>query len=172
MGCHDLLQEIFLTQGLKLRLLHLLHWQAGSLLLAPPGKPRPSLAVCFMHHSVCMSIPIHPTLRPPLGVHTLVLYVCVFISALPISLSYRMKEVRKRKKYILYINTCMWNLGKCVDDLTDKRRLSFYTNLASFFWGTSLKQNKDKFFKKTVFSQDLRARVIFRQKRNSSIALL
>ena len=34
-----LLQGIFLTQGLNLCLLFLLHWQADSLLLAPPGKP-------------------------------------------------------------------------------------------------------------------------------------
>ena len=33
------LQGIFLTQGLKLSLSHLLHWQAGSLPLVPPGKP-------------------------------------------------------------------------------------------------------------------------------------
>ena len=38
-GCHFLLQGIFLTQGLNPRLLHLLHWQAGSLPLVPPGKP-------------------------------------------------------------------------------------------------------------------------------------
>ena len=38
-GCHALLQGIFLTQGLNLRLLHLLHWQAFSLPLAPLGKP-------------------------------------------------------------------------------------------------------------------------------------
>ena len=36
--CHAFLQGIFLTQGLNLCLLCLLHWQAG-LLLAPPGKP-------------------------------------------------------------------------------------------------------------------------------------
>ena len=35
-GCHFLLQGIFLSQGLNL---HLLNWQAGSLPLAPPGKP-------------------------------------------------------------------------------------------------------------------------------------
>ena len=34
---------IFTTEGLKLHLLHFLHWQAGSLPLAPPGKPIPSL---------------------------------------------------------------------------------------------------------------------------------
>ena len=39
MGCHALLQEIFLTQGSNPHLLHLLHWQTGSLSLAPPGKP-------------------------------------------------------------------------------------------------------------------------------------
>ena len=36
-GCHFLLQEIFLTQGSNLRLLH---WQVGSLPAGePPGKP-------------------------------------------------------------------------------------------------------------------------------------
>ena len=34
-----LLQGIFLTQGSKLCLLCLLHWQAGSLPLESPGKP-------------------------------------------------------------------------------------------------------------------------------------
>ena len=37
--CPALLQGIFLTQGSNPHLLHLLHWQAGSLPLAPPGKP-------------------------------------------------------------------------------------------------------------------------------------
>ena len=37
-GCHALLQGIFLTQVLNLGLLCLLHWQAGSLPLVPPGK--------------------------------------------------------------------------------------------------------------------------------------
>ena len=32
-------REIFLIQGLNLSLLCLLHWQVGSLALAPPGKP-------------------------------------------------------------------------------------------------------------------------------------
>ena len=39
MGCYaPILQGIFQTQGLNLRLLCLLHWQAGTLPLAPPGK--------------------------------------------------------------------------------------------------------------------------------------
>ena len=37
--CHALLQGIFLTQGSNPSLLGLLHWEAGSLPLAPPGKP-------------------------------------------------------------------------------------------------------------------------------------
>ena len=38
-ACHALLQGIFPAQGLNLCFLYLLHWQAGSLSLAPPGKP-------------------------------------------------------------------------------------------------------------------------------------
>ena len=41
-SCHSLLQGIFPIQGLNLGLLGLLgllHWQADSLPLAPPGKP-------------------------------------------------------------------------------------------------------------------------------------
>ena len=37
-GRHALLQRIFPTQGSNLRLLRLLHWQAGSLLAEPPGS--------------------------------------------------------------------------------------------------------------------------------------
>ena len=38
-GCHALLQGTFLTQGSSPRLLQLLHRQASSLPLAPPGNP-------------------------------------------------------------------------------------------------------------------------------------
>ena len=38
MGCHAVLQGIFPTQGLNSHLLYFLHWQAGSLPLAPPGQ--------------------------------------------------------------------------------------------------------------------------------------
>ena len=41
--CHFLLQGIFLTQGSNLGLLRLLHWQADSLPLAPPGKTKLSV---------------------------------------------------------------------------------------------------------------------------------
>ena len=37
-GCHAFLQRIFPTQGSNLHHLCLLHWQAGSLPLAPPGN--------------------------------------------------------------------------------------------------------------------------------------
>ena len=39
MGSHAVLQGSFLTQGLNPCLLCLLHWQAGSSPLEPPGKP-------------------------------------------------------------------------------------------------------------------------------------
>ena len=37
-GCHALHQGIFLTQGSNPHFLYLLHWQAGSLPIAPLGK--------------------------------------------------------------------------------------------------------------------------------------
>ena len=43
MGCYFLLQGIFLTQGLNLHLLHLLHWQADSLPLCHVGSPQRTL---------------------------------------------------------------------------------------------------------------------------------
>ena len=39
-GCHAVLHGIFLTQGSNPRLFCLLPWEAGSLSLEPPGKPR------------------------------------------------------------------------------------------------------------------------------------
>ena len=39
-GCHAILQGIFLTQGSNLHLLCFLHWQVGSLLLAPQSAFR------------------------------------------------------------------------------------------------------------------------------------
>ena len=37
-GCIALLQGIFPTQGSNPHLLHLLHWQVGSVALVPPGN--------------------------------------------------------------------------------------------------------------------------------------
>ena len=42
MGCHFLLQGIFLTQGSNPCLFHLLHWQVDSLPPVPPKKPQAS----------------------------------------------------------------------------------------------------------------------------------
>ena len=67
--------------------------------LSSPSPPAPnpsqhqslffSLVINFTHsiNSVYMSIPIHPTLSFPLGVHTFVLYICIFIFALQIDSS-------------------------------------------------------------------------------------
>ena len=44
MGHYSLLQGIFPTQGLKLRLLYLLHWQAASLPLVSSEKPLNAVA--------------------------------------------------------------------------------------------------------------------------------
>ena len=54
-GCHDFLQEIFPTQGSNPHLLCLMHWQAGSLPLVPPGKPlKKNMCVC-----VCVCVHAH-----------------------------------------------------------------------------------------------------------------
>ena len=55
-GSCFLLQGIFPTQGSNPDPLHLLHWQAGSLLLAPPGKPGTGNSVQFTQSGL--------TLRP------------------------------------------------------------------------------------------------------------
>ena len=86
-GCHFLLQRIFLTQRLDLRLLHLLHWQVGSLPLHhlgslnldrpffPPSiTPAPSI-----EHIVS---PLPPPPHPPRLPDSLVLqgsldYLCI-----------------------------------------------------------------------------------------------
>ena len=52
-GSNFLLQGIFPTQGSNPHLLHLLHWQAGSLPLVPTGK---RLYICLY---VCMHICVY-----------------------------------------------------------------------------------------------------------------
>ena len=48
MGCHAILRGIFPTQGSNPSLLHLLHWQAGSLPLAPLGSLNSLLVVVII----------------------------------------------------------------------------------------------------------------------------
>ena len=52
-GCHFLLQGIFPTQGLNPCLLHLLHWQAGSLPLSHLGSPHTSIYI-YKNSSCCI----------------------------------------------------------------------------------------------------------------------
>ena len=51
MGCHVLLWGIFPTQGSNPGLLRLLHRQAGSLPVAPPGKPHSGCVFGSKYHS-------------------------------------------------------------------------------------------------------------------------
>ena len=59
-GCHTLLQGIFLTQGLNLSLLCLVHWQAGSLPLMPPRQPSNQLYT-YMYSLPLVTFLPHPT---------------------------------------------------------------------------------------------------------------
>jgi len=56
-GGHALLQGVFPTQGSNPCLLHLLHWQAGSLPLAPPRKPYIYLYLSNVKVKVAQSCP-------------------------------------------------------------------------------------------------------------------
>ena len=69
MRCHFFLQGIFSTQGLNPRLLHVLHWQADSLPLAPPGKPETGLPVSklFIIPLTFIYINSHPSNRTELS---------------------------------------------------------------------------------------------------------
>ena len=53
MGCRFLLQEIFLTQGWNLHVLHLLNWQVDSLPLPHLGSPN-SLNLTMGNQHVCI----------------------------------------------------------------------------------------------------------------------
>ena len=53
-GCHALLQGIFLMQGSNPHLLLLLHWQVGSLSLASPGNIRLTLKLCISNSHECL----------------------------------------------------------------------------------------------------------------------
>ena len=55
MGCYALLQGIFPTQGSNPHFLHTLHWQAGSLPLAPPRKPKAFLRRTELQKTQCKS---------------------------------------------------------------------------------------------------------------------
>ena len=68
LGCHFLLQVIFLTQGLNLLLLHLLHWQADSLPLRHLGS-HCLVCVCVLVAQSCLSLcdPMDCSFQAPLS---------------------------------------------------------------------------------------------------------
>ena len=59
MGCCFLLQGIFLSQGLNLHLLCLLHWQAGSLPLAPPRRLKHLIGAQMSYHTYFKCVITH-----------------------------------------------------------------------------------------------------------------
>ena len=73
--CHALLQGIFPAQGLKLSLLHLLHWQVDSLPIVPPGRPRKITDPCWQSWSYSITLVIHGhrqiKVRDPTTLHLL-----------------------------------------------------------------------------------------------------
>ena len=86
MSCHALLQGIFPTQGLNLCPLCRLHWQAGSLLLAPSGN-RPATGL-FGYYSLSQ-VPAftHKRKFPLLVLWSCLWSIMVHISWIAISLA-------------------------------------------------------------------------------------
>ena len=64
-GWYAFLPGIFQTQGSNLHLLHLLHWQVGSLLLVPPGKPSCSSHQCIKSQTVALGPGKNTIVRSP-----------------------------------------------------------------------------------------------------------
>ena len=62
-ACHALLQGIFPTQGSNPRILHLLHWQVGSLPLVPPAQfssvTQSCLTLCDPMNRSTLGLPVH-----------------------------------------------------------------------------------------------------------------
>ena len=84
MRCLALLQGIFPTQGSNLRHIYLLHWQVGSLLPAPPGKPISTYAKqnSFLR-KICIFSKLHMC---PVSVYTHTHSRCYSLSFSPNSL--------------------------------------------------------------------------------------
>ena len=59
-GCHFLLHGIFLTQGLKLHLLYILHWQADSLPLSYLESPCITILPYIFKYTILHSVWIYP----------------------------------------------------------------------------------------------------------------
>ena len=106
-GCHVFLQGIFLTQGWNLCLVCLPQWQAGSLPLAPPGRPS---AYTHVHNfSTVIVLPqLLSFLRSIFHIHN------------------RSKNVILRACTRLFcVNVCVWGCGGGVmETLSCLRKLS------------------------------------------------
>ena len=83
-GCHALLQGIFPTQGFNPHLLCLLHWQASSLSLVPPGKLTIYICVCVYIYMMFHNIYI---------IYNLCLYWCIYIVYIYL-ISYNIKNIQ------------------------------------------------------------------------------
>ena len=82
-SCYFLFQEIFLTQGLSLCLLHLLLWQVGSLPLVPPEKPASCPAAAAKSLQSCPTL-CDPMDGSPPGSPSLGIFQARTLSGLPL----------------------------------------------------------------------------------------
>ena len=98
-GCHALNQGIFTTQGSNLYLLCLLHWQASSLSLVPPGK---------LHHIyVCVCVCIHILFHSMYIIYNLYLY-CMYLYCIYVSYLIQYKEHSVNTLLTKRLILCFW----------------------------------------------------------------
>ena len=110
-GCHAFLQGIFLTQGSNLSFLCLLHWQEGSLLLVPPGKPKSSIFQSKFFNSKKRILDFHD-----------------FIWFLAQLLEVGKLGIKSFLPYLLYLTTSLWALFVVVSNLYWLSQIPIFTD--------------------------------------------
>ena len=143
-GCHVLLQEIFLTQWLNMRLLCLLHWQVDSLPMCHRGSQHYRLLwspiTIKVENPSCLWPVSDPSLAWPLGLFLKVL--SSFIHTLPAQLLGPDQQAGEEEGAV----SCLWAAG-AIRGL--RSHLCF--SICAFWCGTPFLQGSCDHFQRTVY---------------------
>ena len=140
-GCHALFQRIFLTQGLNLCLLCLMHWQAGSLPLLPHGEL--FLHVTYNQYCFQFCSSAYFPLFPPWGKHWFVVVVVQLLSRVQhfvTPLSFTISQSLLKLLCLVLLN--LWLCGSQQTGKFFKRWEYQFTLPAS--WETSMQVKKQQ----------------------------
>ena len=113
-SCHALPKRIFLTQGLK-------HWQAASVPLAPPGKPRylytfveiiTMINIMSISPKVCLCTIVisssHPSTMPAATLSGLIWFQTLQVKLMRLTL-----QLSPKKNFLNYLNiiSCLYSVN-------------------------------------------------------------